>query len=71
MTSRTTFRTHAVRAREDGDLAIPADVAEAVLGRKEVRFGWESSLASITLSGPGGSVMLDGESDTPMAILPG
>ena len=34
-----------------------------------VRFGWESSLASITLSGPGGSVMLDGESDTPMAIL--
>ena len=31
--------------------------------------GWESSLATITLSGPGGSVTLDGESDIPMAIL--
>ena len=34
-----------------------------------VRTGWEDSLATITLSGPGGSVTLDGESDIPMAIL--
>lgn len=34
-----------------------------------VRGGWEDSLATITLSGPGGSVTLDGESDIPMAIL--
>jgi hypothetical protein len=31
--------------------------------------GWEGALASITLTGPGGSFTLDGESDTPMAIL--
>ncbi len=34
-----------------------------------VRAGWEDSLATITLSGPGGSVTLDGESDIPMTIL--
>ena len=34
-----------------------------------VRAGWESRLATITLSGPGGSVTLDGNSDIPMAIL--
>ena len=34
-----------------------------------VRAGWEDRLATITLSGPGGSVTLDGESDIPMAIL--
>ena len=34
-----------------------------------VRPGWEGSLASITLSGPDGSVTLDGDSDRPMAIL--
>ena len=30
---------------------------------------WASSLASITLAGPGGAVTLDGDSDSPMAIL--
>ncbi|WP_419935278.1 M66 family metalloprotease [Candidatus Palauibacter sp.] len=34
-----------------------------------VRPGWERDLASITLSGPGGSVTLDGETDRPVAIL--
>ena len=34
-----------------------------------VRAGREDSLATITLSGPKGSVTLDGESDIPMAIL--
>ena len=34
-----------------------------------VRPEWEGSLAAITLSGPGGSVTLDGGSDIPMAIL--
>ena len=34
-----------------------------------VRPSWEGDLASITLSGPGGTVTLDGESDRPMAIL--
>lgn len=34
-----------------------------------VRPGWEDRLASITLTGPGGSVTLDGESDLPAAIL--
>ena len=30
---------------------------------------WETSLAAITLSGPGGTVTLDGDTDRPMAIL--
>ena len=34
-----------------------------------MRPGWEGNLASITLTGPGGSVTLDGESNLPMAIL--
>ena len=33
------------------------------------RPGWEGNLASITLSGPGGSYTLDSGSDVPMAIL--
>ncbi|MDE2805871.1 MAG: M66 family metalloprotease [Gemmatimonadota bacterium] len=33
------------------------------------RPGWEGNLASLTLTGPGGSVTLDGDSDLPMAIL--
>ena len=31
--------------------------------------GWAAALASITLSGPGGSATLDGATDRPMAIL--
>ena len=31
--------------------------------------GWAGNLASITLSGPGGSTTLDGDTDLPMAIL--
>ena len=34
-----------------------------------VESGWEGALSSITLSGPGGSVTLDGDSDRSMAIL--
>ena len=34
-----------------------------------VQSGWEDSLASITLSGPGGSAVLDETTDLPMAIL--
>ena len=34
-----------------------------------VRAGWEGSLATITLDGPGGTVTLDDDSDIPMAIL--
>ena len=34
-----------------------------------VRAGWEGSLATITLTGPGGTVSLNGESDRPVAIL--
>ena len=34
-----------------------------------VQSGWAGSLASITLSGPGGSVTLDGNTDLPMTIL--
>ena len=33
------------------------------------RPGWEGNLASITLTGPGGSFTLDRESDQPVAIL--
>ena len=38
---RMTFRTHAVRAREDGGFAIPGHVADAVLGHKEATLGFE------------------------------
>ena len=31
--------------------------------------GWATDLASVTLSGPGGSVTLDGDTDRPMAIV--
>ena len=34
-----------------------------------VRSGWENSLASITLAGPGGSFTLDGDSDLSVTIL--
>ena len=34
-----------------------------------VRSGWKGNLASITLTGPGGSTTLDGDTDLPMAIL--
>ena len=34
-----------------------------------VQAGWEGNLSSITLTGPGGSFTLDGESDQPVAIL--
>ena len=34
-----------------------------------VQPGWEDALATITLSGPDGTVTLDGDTDNPMAIL--
>ena len=34
-----------------------------------IRSEWEGNLASITLTGPGGSAILDGNSDEPMVIL--
>ena len=34
-----------------------------------VRAGWDEELASITLSGPGGAVRLDEETDRPVTIL--
>ena len=34
-----------------------------------IQAGWAGSLASITMSGPGGSVTLDGETHRPMVIL--
>ncbi len=34
-----------------------------------VQPGWAGSLASVTLSGPGGTVMLDSDTDLPMTIL--
>ena len=34
-----------------------------------VRTEWEGNLASISLTGPGGSATLDGDSDIPMVIL--
>ncbi len=34
-----------------------------------VRPGWETALASIALSGPGGSAILDESTDRPMALL--
>ncbi len=37
---RATFRTHAVRAEEDGGLGVPAHVADAVLGHKEASLGF-------------------------------
>ena len=37
---RTTFRAYAVRATEDGGLAIPGHVADGVLGHKEATLGF-------------------------------
>jgi integrase len=38
---RTTFRTHAVRATEDGGLGVAGPVADAVLGHKEATLGFD------------------------------
>lgn len=38
---RTTFRTHAVRATEDGGLVVAPNVADAVLGHKEASLGFD------------------------------
>jgi len=37
---RTTFRTWATRAKEDGGMGIPGNVADAVLGHAENTLGW-------------------------------
>ena len=55
------------------DFAMP-DVAEGDGGSSfafvlPVEPGWADNLASITLSGPGGSARLDADSDIPMSIL--
>ncbi len=38
---RTTWRTHATRAKEDGGLGLPGHVADAVLGHKEASLGFD------------------------------
>lgn len=37
---RTTFRTHATRAKADGGLGVASNVADAVLGHAENTLGW-------------------------------
>ena len=49
-------------------LAEEAEVSSFVFAMP-VQPGWADSLASVTLSGPEGSVTLDDDSDIPMAIL--
>ncbi len=54
--------------------AMPAMLSEEEVGSSfafvlPVRPGWADALAAVTLSGPDGSVTLDGESDRSMAIL--
>ena len=46
-----------------------ADAGSGFVFALPIRTGWEGNLAHITLSGPGGSFTLDGNSDLPMAIL--
>ena len=63
----------------DGDelFSLRFDMADAIHGDGESSFifalpvepGWAERLDSITLSGPGGSDTLDGDSDRPMTIL--
>ena len=48
--------------------AEEADVSSFVFALP-ARPGWADALASVTLSGPDGAAMLDGDSDMPMAIL--
>ena len=45
------------------------DGSSSFLFMLPVRPGWEGRLASVTLTGPGGSAMLDEDSRRPMAIL--
>ena len=57
--------------------SLPFDMPEIADGDGSSAFafalpadpGWAESLASVTLSGPGGSVTLDGDGDRPTAIL--
>ena len=54
------------------DMPVTADAEGEEAGfvfALPVQPGWEDKLASITLSGPGGSVTLDESTDRPMAIL--
>ena len=64
-------------ARGAALFSLSFDMAETVDGDGSssfafvlpVRAGWERNLASISLSGPGGSATLDGDSDFPIVIL--
>ena len=66
------------RAADGGELfslsfAMPetadGDGSSGLVFALPVRPGWDEDLATITLTGPGGSVTLDGESEIPMAIM--
>ena len=62
---------HRIATCPDGDPPM-AYLTQAVQSQEftlPVRSEWEGSLATITLSGPGGSVTLDAGSDYPIAIL--
>ena len=62
---------HRIATCQDGDPPM-AYLIQAVQSQEftlPVRSGWEGSLATLTLAGPGGSVPLDPGSDLPIAIL--
>ena len=72
--------SHSVTGRTaEGEVlfSLTFDMAEVADGDGSSSFAfalpvqpvWAGELAAITLDGPGGSVTLDGESDSPMAIL--
>ncbi len=73
--------TYTLTARTlDGEIAFSYtfDMPEVVDGEEgrssfvftiPVEGGWATDLASVTLSGPGGTAVLDGETDDPMVIL--
>ena len=46
-----------------------ADGASSFAFLVPVETGWAGDLAAITLSGPGGTATLDGDTDRPMVIL--
>ena len=71
---------HRLAGRTDGgdelfslDFAMPetadGDGSASFAFVLPVQPGWAGNLASITLSGPGGSATLDGDTDLPMTIL--
>ena len=69
ITGRDAAGSELFSLRFDMPVVADGDGSSSFVFAVPVREGWAGALASITLSGPGGSFTLDRNTDRPMAIL--